>query len=60
MTRFEKCKHAVNKGYCYDKSRGKFKSSIKVGGKMINLGRFENKEEARNAYLEAKKTHHKI
>lgn len=52
--------NTVAKGYCFDKSRGKFQSSIKVDGKMINLGRFEKKEDARNAYLEAKKTHHKI
>ena len=52
--------NTVAKGYCFDKSRGKFKSSIKVDGKMINLGRFDKEEDARNCYIEAKKKYHII
>jgi hypothetical protein len=44
------------KGYTYEKSRNKFKASIKVNGKSINLGRYETEHEAATAYnLAAKK-----
>ena len=40
-------------GVCWDKSRGKWFSSIKINGKRINLGRFNTELEAHNAYLKA-------
>jgi hypothetical protein len=47
-----------SKGYCYCKSRKKYLSQIMVDYKNIFLGRFNTKEEARNAYLQAKKKYH--
>jgi len=52
--------NSVAKGYCYDKSRNKWLATIKLNGKQKNLGRFNSEKEARNAYLKAKKTYHKI
>jgi hypothetical protein len=46
------------KGYTWDKNRNKWASKISVNYKTINLGRFDTEEEARNAYLEAKKKYH--
>ena len=48
------------KGYCWDKSRNKFSAQIKLNGKKIHLGRFDNEEDASNAYKEAKKIYHII
>lgn len=41
-------------GVCFDKSRGKYRAAIKMYGKHINLGRFECKFEAFQAYKVAK------
>ena len=49
-----------SKGYCWDKSRNKWYSSIHLNKKKIFLGRFNTEEEARNAYLQAKKKYHII
>lgn len=48
------------KGYCFDKQYNKFKSNIKFNGKTIHLGHFDTKEEARKAYVDAKKIYHII
>lgn len=48
------------KGYNYDKSRNKWRSRIKYQGKDIFLGRFDTENEARQAYLNAKKIYHNI
>ena len=48
------------KGYYLIKSSGKFQSQIYINGKHICLGTFETKEEAQQAYLEAKQIYHKI
>lgn len=48
------------KGFCWHKRDRMFVSTIKLSGKTINLGMFHTKEEARQAYLEAKKIYHKI
>jgi len=48
------------KGYSWDKSRNKWHSKIHINGKTINLGRFDNEEEARQAYLQAKEKYHII
>jgi hypothetical protein len=37
-------------GVCFDKSRNKYISQIKINGKQIYLGRFKTTEEASNAY----------
>jgi HNH endonuclease/AP2 domain len=41
------------KGVCWDKSRNKWQSKIKVNGKMLHLGRYDNKEDAARAVSEA-------
>jgi hypothetical protein len=51
-------KHA--KGYCWNKQHKKYMAYIKVGAVRKNLGYFDSKKEARNAYLKAKKDHHQI
>jgi hypothetical protein len=41
------------RGVSWDKSRGKWIATICVSGKQRNLGRFDNKDRARQAYLTA-------
>lgn len=48
------------RGYIFDKKRNKYRAYIKVGGKNINLGRFNTASEAEEAYKQAKKIHHII
>lgn len=48
------------KGYCWDKNAGKWRPFIKVNGKTKNLGCFDTEQEARDAYLAAKKILHVI
>lgn len=43
-------------GVSFDKSRNKWVSKIKVNGKTINLGRFNNELDAYNKYLEYAQT----
>jgi len=47
------------KGYYYHKQKRKFEARIKVN-ETIRLGYFEKEEDARDAYLEAKKKYHII
>jgi len=48
------------KGYCWNKSKNKYQAQICVNNEIKHLGHFDNETDARNAYLEAKKIHHKI
>jgi hypothetical protein len=48
------------KGYSWDKNRNKWVSLIMLNKKSIHLGRFDTEQEARDAYLEAKKKYHII
>ena len=48
------------KGYSFDKSRNKYQAIIGINGKNIHLGRFDTKEEAHQAYLQAKEKYHII
>jgi hypothetical protein len=48
------------KGFYWVKSRNKWESKIMLNGKSIHLGLFEKEEDARTAYLEAKKQYHII
>lgn len=48
------------KGYHYNKATGKFHSEIKAYGEKIHLGGFDTEEEAKKAYLKAKKKYHNI
>ena len=48
-----------SKGYCFCKRDKKWISIIGIGNKKnIFLGRYDTKEEAHNAYLDAKKIYH--
>jgi hypothetical protein len=48
------------KGYSYNKQTKKYHAYIRLNGKQKYLGYFENEEEARQAYLEAKPKYHVI
>lgn len=48
------------KGYTFYKPTKKWKSYIKISGKLIHLGYFQTEEEARESYLKAKKIYHII
>lgn len=43
---------SIYTGVCWDKSRNKWISRIRINGKMINLGRFENELDASKKYQE--------
>ena len=54
-------KNAFNlnsKGYSWSKNAKKWEAKIMLDGKNIYLGLFNTEEEAKNAYLEAKKKYH--
>jgi len=46
------------KGYSWNKADKKWHSQIRLNGKNIHLGYFENEEEAHQKYLEAKEKYH--
>ena len=48
------------KGYYWNKRANKWNAKIKLNGKTIHLGSFDNEEDARNAYLTAKEKYHII
>jgi hypothetical protein len=60
VTRQENQWNLPAKGFHIHKPNNKFRAQIKVSGKLIHLGLFNTEEEARKAYLEAKKEFHKI
>ena len=46
------------KGYCWNKQKNKWHSSIALNGKTKFLGYFNDEDDAHNAYIEAKKIYH--
>jgi hypothetical protein len=48
------------KGYYFNKINKNYQSYIKLNNRMIHLGSFNTPDEAHKAYLDAKKTYHKI
>jgi len=48
------------KGYNWNKRNKKWQARIKINKKSKSLGHFNNEEDARQAYLKAKKEHHII
>ena len=48
------------KGYNFDKRRNKYKTQIKINGKIKHIGCYDTPEEAREAYVNAKKIHHNV
>jgi len=57
MSLVQRTKEGV-KGYYFNKSRKKYQAQIEVGGKRIQLGRFDTPEEALQAYQQAKLIYH--
>ena len=53
-TRSQNCHNTEGKGYSWNKKRKKFVAYISNMGRTIYLGGFDNEEDARGAYLEAK------
>ena len=54
------CNRQNAKGYYFNNNKRKFRSQIQIDCKTIHLGYFNTEEEARNAYLNAKKIYHII
>ena len=59
------CTHAENqqtkrnvKGYSWHKSKKRFIAYIKINKKRLELGSYLNEQDARQAYLDAKKKYH--
>jgi len=48
------------KGISWCKDRNKWEAKIQLNGKTIHLGRFKIEEEAKQAYLDAKKVYHTL
>jgi hypothetical protein len=57
-TRMENTQNRRAKGYFYCKRDKKYISKLNVNKKTIYLGRFDNPEEAREAYLKGKIKYH--
>ena len=47
------------KGYSWDKNNKTYNSRIRINNKLIHIGCYKTEEEAKQAYLDAKKSHHK-
>ena len=61
VTNQENCFNRTRcKGYCFDKSKGKYKAQIQLNGTNSHIGYFNTETEAREAYLNKKKELHKI
>jgi hypothetical protein len=58
VTRSENLHNTDAKGYCFNKSKNKWQAQICINYKLKNLGYFDTEDEARQAYLDAKKLYH--
>lgn len=58
VTRQENSFNNNARGYSYNKSMNKYQAYIRLNGKLKTLGTFDNEEEARKTYLEAKNKVH--
>ena len=59
-THRENSQNHVLLGACFVKGKNKWRASIRFDNKRVHLGYFESMNEARQAYLQAKKEHHKF
>jgi len=60
VTKQENSFNTKAKGYTWSKAHNKWRSKIRVNGKHVHLGMFEDEIDARKAYLDAKKEYHTI
>jgi hypothetical protein len=60
VTHQENCFNRTVKGCSWNEKSKKWQSQIMLNYKKIYLGDFNTEEEARNAYLEAKKKYHNV
>lgn len=60
ITKQENGFNTKSKGYSFNKKLSKYKSCITINQKQLHLGYFDTPEQARQAYLNAKKIYHKI
>ena len=60
VTRQTQSRNMRGKGYRWGKKTKKWEARITVNYKQIHLGCFDTEEEARKAYLKAKRKHHGI
>jgi hypothetical protein len=61
VTQQENCFNRITtKGYSFNKKLNNWRASIKINYKTKYLGSFDTKQEAKNAYLEAKEKYHII
>lgn len=62
ITQSENCWNTDAKGYCFIKNRkgtgGRYRATITINYKTINLGSYQTELEARQAYLDAKSKYH--
>jgi hypothetical protein len=58
--RFQQTQNRNCKGYGFHKRDKKWQAQIRFNKKYIHLGYFNTEEEARQAYLEAKKKYHTL
>lgn len=50
----------INKGYSWHKPLNKWRSQIMINGKKLHLGYYDNEEDAKQSYLDAKLKYHII
>lgn len=60
VTQQQNCFNQKSVGVSYRKDRNKYSAYINIGSKRINLGVFITKQEAINAYYNAKEIYHVI
>tara|TARA_B110000285_G_C14906469_1_gene505786 strand:+ start:306 stop:818 length:513 start_codon:yes stop_codon:yes gene_type:complete len=60
VTKQQNAFNTKSKGYFWDKSRNKWRTSICINNKQIHLGRYKTEAAARYAYLTAKAHYHQF
>ena len=58
VTRSENIHNQDSVGYSWDKDCQKWRARIKFGNKLINLGSFDNKDDASKAYCDASRKYY--